>query len=105
MLEHPRCIAEKCRTALAEPLLSLPDALSEACIIACLHPPTPMKSNMQVIAFCREKGIEFVIVGPEQPLVEGLVSMRSVLLRARWGTVCRAVAALMQHRNAPGRLV
>jgi phosphoribosylamine--glycine ligase len=28
---------------------------------------------LQVITFCREKGIDFVMVGPEQPLVEGLV--------------------------------
>ena len=27
----------------------------------------------QVIKFCKEKGIGFVVVGPEQPLVEGLV--------------------------------
>jgi phosphoribosylamine--glycine ligase len=28
---------------------------------------------VQVISFCREKGVDFVLVGPEQPLVEGLV--------------------------------
>jgi phosphoribosylamine--glycine ligase len=27
---------------------------------------------VQVVDFCREKGITFALVGPEQPLVEGL---------------------------------
>lgn len=30
-------------------------------------------NHKQVIDFCREKGVGFVVVGPEQPLVEGLV--------------------------------
>lgn len=30
-------------------------------------------NHKQVIDFCREKGVDFVVVGPEQPLVEGLV--------------------------------
>lgn len=30
-------------------------------------------NHKQIIDFCREKGVGFVIVGPEQPLVEGLV--------------------------------
>ena len=32
-----------------------------------------VNTTPQVIDFCREKGVDFVMVGPEQPLVEGLV--------------------------------
>ncbi|KAI3436707.1 hypothetical protein D9Q98_006122 [Chlorella vulgaris] len=36
-------------------------------------PQLNTSDHKQVITFCREKGINFVMVGPEQPLVEGLV--------------------------------
>ena len=35
--------------------------------------PARPSLTMQVIDFCREKGVDFVMVGPEQPLVEGMV--------------------------------
>ena len=44
------------------------------CATARLIPnPESQSFSPQVIDFCREKGVDFVVVGPEQPLVEGLV--------------------------------
>lgn len=63
-----RTFPQRCHTGCrCEPIsttLDLP-SIPAAC---------PTRPTGQVISFCREKGIEFVIVGPEQPLVEGLVS-------------------------------
>ncbi|EFN58527.1 hypothetical protein CHLNCDRAFT_34136 [Chlorella variabilis] len=36
-------------------------------------PQLNTSNHQQVIDFCREKGVDFVMVGPEQPLVEGMV--------------------------------
>ncbi|GAB4820703.1 hypothetical protein N2152v2_007749 [Parachlorella kessleri] len=36
-------------------------------------PSLSVTQHDKVVAFCREKGVGFVVVGPEQPLVEGLV--------------------------------
>ena len=60
----------------------------------CPPPPLALPSPCQVISFCREKGIEFVIVGPEQPLVEGLVSGP--------GTSAGAVTGCVQPRIGRG---
>ena len=40
--------------------------------LATCVPIDPM-DNAAIVAFCREKNIDFVVVGPEQPLVNGLV--------------------------------
>lgn len=46
----------------------------------------------EVIAFCKEKNIEFVVVGPEQPLVEGLVDSLSSAGITTFGPTAGAAA-------------
>ena len=51
---------------------SSPPACQPASPLTPLTPPFP-PSILQVVDFCREQAIGFALVGPEQPLVEGLV--------------------------------
>ncbi|KAI7846480.1 hypothetical protein COHA_000015 [Chlorella ohadii] len=61
-------------------------------------PQLNTSNHEQVISFCREKGIDFVMVGPEQPLVEGLVDSLSAAGITAFGPT--AAAAQLEGSKA-----
>ncbi len=68
--EHSLCWAiaksRKCRK-----LFAAPGNPGMAQVADCV--PISVDDHEAIVEFCREKGIDFVVVGPEAPLVEGLV--------------------------------
>ena len=64
------------------------------CMPVPVFPPTiaPCSSpcGAQVVAFCREKGVGLVIIGPEVPLVAGLADDLEAAGVPTWGPKAKA---------------
>ncbi|WP_337996521.1 phosphoribosylamine--glycine ligase [Oleispirillum naphthae] len=68
--EHALCWAIR-RSSACSALFCAPGNAGIAAVAACV--PVDSLDVPGILAFCREEGIDFVVVGPEAPLVAGLV--------------------------------
>jgi phosphoribosylamine-glycine ligase len=68
--EHALCWALK-KSPLIDELYAAPGNGGIAAVADCVN--IPASNHHALIEFCGKNSIDFVVVGPEQPLVEGLV--------------------------------
>ena len=95
---HPAGL-ESPRSSNCPPLPPPPCSLPPACVPPphLLHftdPPRPLPPHPpiapQVVAFCREKNVGLVVVGPEVPLVAGLADDLQAAGIPTWGPSAKA---------------
>lgn len=87
--EHALCMKIR-QSPKCERLYCIPGNPGISAIAACAK--IDVENHADIVAFCKQEGIDFVVVGPEPPLVAGLVDVLEAHCIPAFGPVAGAAA-------------